>query len=114
MREPDHAPAAFWRRGLQLFNAGRWWEAHEALEQVWRRAPQAERSHWQGLIQAAAALLHQERGNAHGVEAVGGAAVRKLAVPAPAGFPIETRDFAEGLARRLAGAGPVPVMKEHE
>lgn len=112
MREPPEAHAAFWRRGIELFNAGRWWEAHEALEAVWRRAPEAERGHWQGLIQAAAALLHHSRGNAHGVEAVGGAALDRLSRPAPPGFPIETRAFAEALARRLAGAGPTPVMTE--
>ncbi len=112
MREPLEDLPAFWRQGIELFNAGHWWEAHEALEHVWRRAPEAERGHWQGLIQAAAALLHQSRGNAHGVEAVGGAAVRRLRQPPPDGFPIETAAFAEALALRLAGAGPVPVMKE--
>lgn len=112
MTEPEADLPAFWKQGVALFNAGRFWEAHEALETVWRRAPAAQRDHWQGLIQAAAALLHQSRGNTHGTEAVGGAAVRKLREPAPAGFPIETHDFVEALARRLAGAGPLPVMKE--
>jgi len=46
------------------------------LETVWRSIiKERERAVWQGLIQAAAALLHRERGNRHGVEAVGGAAL---------------------------------------
>jgi len=54
-----------------LFNAGEYWLAHEALETVWRSiigdGDEAAARVWQGLIQAAAALLHQERGNRHGV-----------------------------------------------
>jgi len=54
-----------------LFNAGEYWLAHEALETVWRSiisdGDQVAARVWQGLIQAAAALLHRERGNRHGV-----------------------------------------------
>lgn len=49
--------------GLRLFNEGRYWEAHEALERVWLRAPKGsdERRFYQGLIQISAAFLHRER-----------------------------------------------------
>ena len=103
--------AGFVREGLRLYNAGRFWEAHEALEVVWRAAPEAERSHWQGLIQAAAALLHRERGNAHGVRVVGSAALDKLRAAAPPGFPVETARFAAALRRWLEENGPVPPME---
>jgi hypothetical protein len=103
--------SAFVRDGLRLYNAGRFWEAHEALEAVWRAAPEPERAHWQGLIQAAAALLHRERGNAHGVRAVGAGALAKLKAPAPPGFPVETTRFCEALERCLDGRGPVPPME---
>src|SRR2546426_9906616 len=58
-------------RARDLFNSGEYWLAHEALETVWRsiiRDGDAGAAQvWQGLIQAAAALLHQRRGNRHGV-----------------------------------------------
>jgi len=62
---------AILRRARALFNDGEYWLAHEALETIWRSIiregdPEAARV-WQGLIQAAAALLHDERGNRHGV-----------------------------------------------
>ena len=54
-------------RARDLFNAGEYWLAHEALETVWRSiisdGDAAAARVWQGLIQAAAALLHQQRGN---------------------------------------------------
>ena len=114
MTEPGGPAAALIDEGVALYNAGRFWEAHEAFEAVWRGAGEAERPLWQGLIQAAAALLHQSRGNAHGVAVVGGAAVEKLRRPAPPGFPIETRGFADALARCLASGAPTPEMKRKQ
>ena len=65
---PDERQATV-TRARELFNAGDYWAAHEALETVWRSIisdgnRDAARV-WQGLIQAAAALLHQRRGNRH-------------------------------------------------
>lgn len=56
------------RRGAALFNAGRYFAAHEAWERIWRGAVGADRTIVQGLIQAAAAMLHRERGNSRGAE----------------------------------------------
>lgn len=102
------------REGVGLFNAGRYWEAHEALEAVWRCTSGPERAIWQGLIQAAAAMLHRERGNRHGLKAQGDAAILKLAPGAPgapAGFPVEITRFAEALAQCVLAEGPVPRME---
>jgi hypothetical protein len=46
-----------WRdfnRGIGLFNEGKFWHAHEAREQVWRRHLEDSRLFIQGLIQMAA------------------------------------------------------------
>lgn len=49
--------------GLRLFNEGRYWEAHEALEHVWKPLAKGslERRFYQGLILLSAAFLHRER-----------------------------------------------------
>ncbi len=44
--------------GVHLFNAGRFWDSHEAWEQVWKRHTEDERLFFQGLIQLAAAYHH--------------------------------------------------------
>jgi len=98
-------------RGVNLYNAGRFWEAHEALEVIWRAAAPPERDCWQGLILAAAAMLHRERGNRHGLLTQGGLAVRKLGGPVPAGFPVETARFVQELRRCVEAGGPVPAME---
>lgn len=52
--------------GIENFNAGRFFQAHEIWEEAWHAAPEAERDFWQGLIQVAVGLTHRQRGNAHG------------------------------------------------
>jgi hypothetical protein len=112
-REPGGSaadPGESVRRGVALYNAGRFWEAHEAFEIVWRQSAPPERSLWQGLIQAAAAMLHRERGNRHGLLVQGRAAAQRLGAPAPAGFPVETARFMRGLALCVEEGGPPPPM----
>ncbi len=77
----DSAPydrARAFREGLALFNQGRYFECHEAWEVVWKQAEGAERLLVQGLIQAAVALLHVERGNLRGARSVYAKACAKL------------------------------------
>lgn len=44
------------RAGAELFNAGHYWEAHEAWEEPWRLATGQQRAYIQALILLAAAL----------------------------------------------------------
>ena len=102
-----------------LFNNGDYWLAHEALETVWRsiikedeaRIKEDEARVWQGLIQAAAALLHQAGGNRHGTVVVGAAALEKLAGPQRSDVEFETVTFRARLARALAGEGDPPRLE---
>ena len=102
-------------RARDLFNAGEYWLAHEALETVWRfiisDGDEAAARVWQGLIQAAAALLHQQRGNRHGVTVVGQSALDKLAGPQRPDVEVETVGFREQLARTLVGQAEPPRLE---
>lgn len=54
-------------RGIELFNAGEFWEAHEAWEEVWmphRHEPGAD--FFKGIIQIAAGCHHHRRHNRTG------------------------------------------------
>ena len=95
-----------------LFNGGEFWQAHEALETVWRSiGGEDERRVWQGLIQAAAALLHRRRGNVHGAAVVGAAALEKLAGPQHLAVEFETVQLRVALARALAEEGDPPRLE---
>ena len=63
---------ALLEEGAGLFDAGKFWHAHESWEDLWndlkrRAAPIEEILLVQGLIQTAALLLHYERHNEVGV-----------------------------------------------
>ncbi len=69
---------AGYRRGLELFNRGEFFEAHEVLEDVWRAAPAGEKKFLQGLIQVAVGLHHHSRGNLAGARSLLARAHRNL------------------------------------
>ena len=53
--------------GVELFNSGRYWDAHEVWERAWtpdRKGPDA--GFYKGLIQVAAGCLHYTRRNRRG------------------------------------------------
>ena len=52
---------------INFFNSGRYFEAHEAWEDMWREESGPLRSFYQGLVHAAVGLLHRERGNSIGM-----------------------------------------------
>jgi uncharacterized protein len=49
--------------GLELFNRGRYWQAHEALEAAWRAEKGPIRELYRGVLQAGVVYLHITRRN---------------------------------------------------
>ena len=56
LHEPDlrGEERALFEEGIRLFNARRYWDAHESWEKVWMRREEESRIFFQGIIQAAA------------------------------------------------------------
>lgn len=80
------------QRGIELFNQGRYWDAHEAWEEVWmpdRWGP--DRDFYKGLIQVAAGCLHYGRRNRRGARNkwAGGAGYLRPYLPAHHGIDLE-------------------------
>jgi predicted metal-dependent hydrolase len=71
-----------YRRGITLFNQAQFFDAHEALEDVWRAAPPENKKFLQGLVQVAVAFHHYSTGNHVGMRSVLERAIRNLAEPA--------------------------------
>ncbi len=53
---------AAYKRGVEAIRAGRYFEAHEELEDAWREAPSEERDFFQGLVHVAVAWYQAGRG----------------------------------------------------
>ena len=67
-----------WAEGIELFNAGQFFDCHEVWEELWQRESGAEKLFYQGMIQAAVAILHVERGNLRGARSTWDKARAKL------------------------------------
>jgi predicted metal-dependent hydrolase len=65
-------------RGLELFNAGEYWHAHEALEEAWLAESDPVRNLYKGILQAGVTYLHIRRGNYRGALKVYRRAIRWL------------------------------------
>jgi uncharacterized protein len=66
---PLHPQAA---EGLHLFNAGKYFEAHEALEEAWNEEAGPVRELYRGILQIAVVYLHVTRRNYNGAIKVHG------------------------------------------
>jgi predicted metal-dependent hydrolase len=99
---------------IVAFNRGRFFDAHEILEEVWQGLADGipSRSHLQGLVQLAVAFHHESRGNLRGARSVLDRALRNL-TGAEMSFP--TLDLSQLHAdmvdwqKHLAGAAPRPA-----
>lgn len=74
--------AAF-KRGLEAIRTGRYFEAHEELEEAWRAAPVEERDFFQGLVHVAVAWYQAGRGRPVATSRQLEKAARRLAPFAP-------------------------------
>ena len=67
MNEPNTNDYA-WERGLNLYESGDYWHAHEALEEIWLRTKNSDEGTFlRAAIQIAAAMVKASQGNMAGV-----------------------------------------------
>ena len=62
----SHDKNRLFHKGLEAFNSGHFYEAHEHWEEVWLETLDPEKMFLQGLIQVAAAFHHYSRANRQG------------------------------------------------
>jgi predicted metal-dependent hydrolase len=114
---PDERDRLF-RDGIELFNQGRFFAAHEAWEEIWRSTRPEPKGFFQGLIQTAAALhqfldLHRIEGPRRTLAK----ARRRLEpyLPEALGIDIadllrQIREWESWLELRQGEAPPVPLL----
>ena len=100
------------RRGVELYREGAFFECHEALEDLWRPMRGPHRLFLQSLIHFAVTFYHLERRNPTGAERQLRKGLRKLAGYLPVYEGVDTatlyRDGQACLERLLAGERPEP------
>jgi predicted metal-dependent hydrolase len=66
------------RKGILLFNQGKYFEAHEELEAAWKDERGPVRQLYQGILEVAVTYLHISRGNYDGAIKVYGRSMKWL------------------------------------
>jgi predicted metal-dependent hydrolase len=100
-------------RGLRDFNHEAFFEAHEALEDAWRIAPEEERKFLQALVQLAVAFHHFHNGNKAGAGSVMKRAAQNLAAYPSRFGGIDLTSLRRSIAewqRALTDGAPVPPL----
>jgi hypothetical protein len=89
-------------RGVELFNAGEYEEAHEAFETLWLSTQGPDSDFFKGLVQASIALHHFQRGNLGGASKLYSGHRRYLAAYLPAHLGIDVGAFLRAMQECLA------------
>jgi uncharacterized protein len=98
------------RAGVDLFNAQKFWEAHEAWEEIWLTSSGDDKQFLQGLIQLAAAYHHVQRGTFRGGVRLFDAALRRMAAFPPGYRGVDRHDATAAATRhrsRISGGETV-------
>ena len=110
---PRKSLSEFFEEGIDLFNDGKFFECHEAWEEVWKRSDGEAKLFYQGIIQAAVAILHAQRGNLSGAASLYLKASAKLD-PLPSecrGIALgELRDALKGFFAKALNGGTIPAL----
>lgn len=96
--------------GINFFNSGRYFEAHEAWEDMWRDSRGPLRFFYQGMVQAAVGLHHLGRGNRNGAAAQLQKSVSKLEQYPQKFCRIDNRRLVEDLKKVLESMEPRAVQ----
>jgi hypothetical protein len=102
-------------RGVELFNSGRFYECHEAFEEIWRSSTPAPRELFRGLIQVAVGLHHfRVNGRREAGRRVLLRGLRRLEALRPAAGGVELEGVCEAAAAWAAwfetGVGEPPPL----
>lgn len=90
--------------GIQHFNRGEYFDAHEVWEDLWNDCDPTDRRFYQSLIQAAVALYHWSRGNAAGAHRLFHSGRRYMEPYRPEHLGLDVESFWSAVEVRLGPA----------
>ena len=89
------------QQGVELFNAGEWYAAHDLFEELWHETADPERRSLQGILQVAVAQLHLQRGNRCGATILFGEALGRLKRPGTPDLGVDLASLCRAAQQRL-------------
>ena len=102
--------------GVELFNRGEWYAAHDVFEELWHDTADPERRWLQGAVQVAVAMVHLGRDNHNGAAILLGEGTGRLtrAEASPPGWQSAALlDPSRELQQQLHGQEPLASDHPH-
>ena len=102
--------------GVELFNRGEWYAAHDVFEELWHDTADPERRWLQGAVQVAVAMVHLGRDNHNGAAILLGEGTGRLtrAEASPPGWQSAALlDPCRQLQQQLHGQEPLASDHPH-
>ncbi|MFP4315090.1 MAG: DUF309 domain-containing protein [Desulfovibrionales bacterium] len=101
------------KAGLEEFNRGAFFQAHETWEAVWHGAAEPDRDFYKGLIQVDVALYHHRHGNRKGAIRLMDSGMALLEPYVPSCRSIDLKQLLEDCRRAMRAMtynAPVPTI----
>ena len=89
---------------LNLFNSHKWYEAHDAFEEIWNSVDGDERQVIQGILQVSVSQFHLSKGNINGATILLGEGLGRIKYRTKINLGIDLESFCrclENLLRKL-------------
>ena len=89
---------------LNLFNSHKWYEAHDAFEEIWNSVDGEERQVIQGILQVSVSQFHLSKGNLNGATILLGEGLGRIKTRTKINLGIDLESFCtclEDLLRKL-------------
>ena len=89
---------------LNLFNNHKWYEAHDAFEEIWNTVDGDERQVIQGILQVSVSQFHLSKGNLNGATILLGEGLGRIKTRTKINLGIDLESFCrclENLLRKL-------------
>ena len=89
---------------INLFNSHKWYEAHDAFEEIWNSVDGDERQVIQGILQVSVSQFHLSKGNLNGATILLGEGLGRIKTRTDINLGIDLESFSrclEDLLRKL-------------
>tara|TARA_B100000161_G_scaffold215889_1_gene160814 strand:- start:659 stop:1027 length:369 start_codon:yes stop_codon:yes gene_type:complete len=99
---------------LNLFNKHKWYEAHDAFEEIWNTVDGDERQVIQGILQVSVSQFHLSKGNLNGATILLGEGLGRIKTRTKINLGIDLESFCRCLEELLRKLQNRDTLKEND
>ncbi len=99
---------------VNLFNNNKWYEAHDAFEEIWNSVEGDERQVIQGILQVSVSQFHLSKGNLNGATILLGEGLGRIKTRRNINLGIDLESFCQNLENLLWKLQYKEILNEND